>query len=362
MSAPPKSRTDSTTLDAAEQPALPKHPPTSHRSDHPVAGHSSDQTAPPDWSMVPFPVECPRCGHGLNGSTDAACSACGLELHWPDVVPIEKLKCKACRYPLYGLTTERCPECGEPFTWESALERYHRTNKNLFEYRWREAPLRSLWSSFRLSLNTRKTWEVIQITDPPPTRPLLWMLAIGILFGAGAPFALWMASDFALTIIEDMTAAWWIQELRWYYGVGEISWPLAGGLTFSLIAWCGGGLGSLLCLRWSMAACRVKNGHVTRAFVYSVLPVFIVPGLADAAYHVIAVAVVGTDWGYRVIYWLQITMPPLALVGQIIIVWRIRFAYRAYIRMAHAWAVAILTQIIAFVCLMIAATCHALFS
>ena len=137
----------------------------------------------PDWENVPFEVGCARCGHDLRGRTEAKCPACGLEFDWAAAVPIEQLKCRHCDYHLYGLRETRCPECGERFTWEEALARYHRKRIALFEYQWRERPIRSLIGTWFRAMVPGKLWKKVSIHDPPQVGPL-WVMIVIILRAA----------------------------------------------------------------------------------------------------------------------------------------------------------------------------------
>ena len=113
----------------------------------------------PNWDGVPFDVACSRCGHDLRGLSDARCPTCDLTFDWSEAVPIRELTCRKCGYHLYGLRETRCPECGEGFTWKQALADYHRRKIPIFEYRWRQQPIRSFlrtwWWALRPRISSR---------------------------------------------------------------------------------------------------------------------------------------------------------------------------------------------------------------
>lgn len=311
----------------------------------------------PDWDLVPFDVGCARCGQALRGLTDPKCPACGLEFDWADAVPIEQLTCEHCEYHLFGLSETRCPECGEPFTWEEALDLYHRRRKPLFEYWWRKRPVRSLVRSWRLAMRPRKLWRTIDIHDPPALGGLVRLLVFACVFFAVSLLVLGELGAWVLDLLERHVLSptgrvsygfWgpvycgpWKWGWDWYpfWLVNAGSWALASFLA-------------LLVLRQSMRLCKVRTAHVFRVFVYAMMPVAIGPVVYCAVTFVLDL----------VLAFGLLTISPFDVMGIVplligILVWfwttiSIAIAYRRYIRMRHAWAVALSTQAIALLVLL----------
>ncbi len=332
-------------------------------------GSQSGQTLAkgPDWELVFFDVDCPRCGHGLRGLTEPLCPACGLEFDWNDALPLEQLKCLQCGYYLFGLRDSRCPECGQPFRWQDVLDHYRRRQKPLFEYHWRTMPFRSwLWTWWR-ALRPWKLWRIIDIHDPPSEPGLAILLVTATFFWlasslAVAGFAWWIIAELeVLSIPPQFRPAGFGAAFASGYGyanspglIGDsvfrprtaaiLAVMLAGGLA--------AGFGSLLTLRQSMRLCKVRSIHIARAFFYSLISLF--TGLT-----LLYLAIAAVDIGlvllrnFNVTWW-KVRDRAGVLISCVLVaiafwfVMSIALAYRRYIRMKHAWWVAILTQAIAF--------------
>ncbi len=300
------------------------------------------RSSTPDWDNVPFDVGCARCGHDLRGLSEPICPACGLEFDWADAVPIEELTCLKCGYHLCGLRDTRCPECGERFTWAEALTEHYRRKKPLFEYRWREQPLRSFVRSWRLAMHPRKLWRILDIHDPPQARPLGFTVAVSI-------FALFLLTPVLLGLY------------RWTYlrligsfrdpGYAELPLfvleylfnPEAYVYALIVLVWCASSFAALMLFRQSMRLCRVRTVQVLRVWVYAtacILPVapLIMYVVVFAAYYV----------RFRRGWW---TFPDLHEFGALFLLlwvtWSLRQGYRHYLRMPHSMGVAVSSQIIA---------------
>lgn len=298
----------------------------------------------PDWNVVPFEVGCARCGHDLRGLTEPKCPACGLEFDWSKAVPIEQLVCRKCGYHLYGLRDTRCPECGESFTWNQVLDDYHRRQKPLFEYRWREEPIRSLVRSWWLTLRPGKLWRLIDIHDRPRVGPLLVILVV-------ATIALTVV-DIVASFIEVAIAYW--RFAREMAARGR-SVPSLGGMlpTVAWLAWNNRlffefvrivGIWSfftfvsLLVFQQSLRRCRVRTVHVFRVCVYAVIGV---APLVAAVFFTTGAVLDGLD-----IYWIEAQIATVALVlvvgfGAV----SVGLGYRRYIRMPHSVGVVIAAHV-----------------
>ena len=309
---------------------------------------AANRAAPPalDWGQVPFEVGCARCGYDLRGLAEPRCPACGLEFEWFDAVPIEQLTCRHCGYHLYGLRETRCPECGEWFAWEDVLDEYRRRKKPLFEYRWREKPIRSLIRTWFWTLRPGRLWLRMDIHDPPSVGPLLLMVLVGLL-----------AVLLAL-LVSDGTLAWLLNS-RWGGSyVGGVGWtcvynpaelPMFIWESFgnadvylvmeSIAAWLLCSLAALLVFRQSMRRYKVRTKHVLRVWAYA-LP-----------FHLgTAVVLISLLYGLELFGLLRRAstlqlIVPLCVVGYVI--WSIRCGYAKYLRMPHSSAVAMTSQFMA---------------
>ena len=298
----------------------------------------------PDWDLVPFDVPCARCGHDLRGLTDPVCPACKLEFDWSVAVPIENLTCEKCDYHLFGLTETRCPECGERFTWELALASYERRRHLLFEYRWRDRPIRSLVRTVYLMFRPRLLWQELDIHDRPQMGPSVVMPACALLtLVAVPPFlrALYRTAWLARYEWDWITWAECCLELlsylrEAYTGVYTYGPPFYVG-TWSLLT-----LGSLFLLPQSMKRYRVRSVQVVRVWTYCV------PLPASIAF-LVSTCVVGISlllrFDTRVVgFFLSCLIVPAALY----VVFLLRQGCKQYLKIPHAWGVAIAAHLIGF--------------
>jgi len=322
--------------------------------------------APPDWSMVPFSVACPRCGCDVHGRSDAVCPDCDLELDWSILAPVKDLTCPNCTYKLYGLTGQRCPECGREFNWSRVLDGYRRRQKPLFEFQWRKAPVRGLLRAIWLAFRPWALWRRIDIHDPTPTVGLA--LLGGLTMLASVTMLLLLVYPIMRFLVWQATSG--LPQYRWLaswpYVPWVIEWRFAAVIRASaiaaivLVAWFLAAFGGLLVLRKSMSQCRVRNGHVFRVCVYSFLPVACYPALAyslsaGAAATLCLLSITGIAAGLRnavgpiLTFWRDGYGDPLLALGLLALsTVSMALSYRRYIQMPHSWAVALSASAIAF--------------
>lgn len=298
----------------------------------------------PNWDLVPFDVACARCGHDLRGLTDPVCPACKLEFDWSVAVPVEHLTCEKCEYHLMGLSETRCPECGERFTWEEALAANVRRRNLLFEYRWRNRPVRSLIRTAYLTLRPRLLWEQLDIHDRPRIGPLFVMTACAALsLIAVVPIlrALHSSAMYASVYWPIMTWAERGEEFLYYLQRAYTSAdtyvpPLYLGTWSSLT------LGSLFLFQQSMKLFRIRSAQVVRVWAYCV------PLPASIAFLVLAcVGIVCTFVGFNprhVEFVVFGVVAPPALYA----IFLLSQGYKQYLKMPHAWGVALAAHLIGF--------------
>lgn len=304
---------------------------------------------PPDWGMVPFAVGCARCGQDLRGLSHPACPACGLRFDWAQAVPVESLVCCHCDYHLYGLQDTRCPECGEPFTWEQALDDYHRSRKPLFEYRWRDEPVRSLIRTWRLALRPKKLWSAIDLHDPPKVRPLG-----GLVLMAGAMAVVSVVAPAAVYDVVDYVR--WMAALRqrgipysqmgytlWNCVTSALSDPGVWNAVRLLVSWWGWSFASLMIFQQSMRLGRVRVVHVFRTWVYAI--VMLPPILAMFTAPLVVIEAIFAGWFFRPEF-LAITVAAFGF-ALILGTRSLTLAYKRYLKLPHALGVVVSSQVIA---------------
>lgn len=301
-----------------------------------IASGSAAMSAP-DWSLVHFDVGCARCGHDLHGQTEPKCPACGLEFDWKEAVPLEELTCAHCGYHLYGLSETRCPECGERFTWAGVLADRRRRRHWLFEYRWRDRPVRSMVTTWLRSLWPRRFWRRIDIHDPPQIGPLWAVLYAGLILY----FLMALLAGVSMELQPTIRRAWkTLSALQVARAFGSVINNTSFHQTWSLVVlWMLLSVAALLVFQQSMRRCRVRSAHVLRVWAYTV------PTTLPLA-TLIFIGSVWLDrhfWTFAGLRW----VPTLVGANVLFVVWSTRRAYRDYLRMKHSWAIALTAQVIA---------------
>jgi ribosomal protein L37E len=303
------------------------------------------QSAPPDWENVPFDVTCARCGHDLRWLKEPPCPACGLEFNWADTVPIEQLTCLHCGYHLCGLRDTRCPECGEPFTWSEVLLEYRAAQRPLFEYRWREQPVRSFGRTCFQAMRPGRLWRHIDIHDPPQAVPLIVLVVVMLLLLA---VAMPIVGGIAVWLFEWL---WWRLQLDFSDLLSNVAMAGMDGASYVPAAvaalWCAMSFAALMVFRQSMRLCKVRTIHVLRVWAYSLpltLPLLLL--CFSALMFVYLLVAVGTrNFGPSGVG----TIAAIAVLCAYIVfvVWSLRQGYRWYLRMRHSLGVAVASQVVA---------------
>jgi ribosomal protein L37E len=282
----------------------------------------------------------------LRGLTEPKCPSCALEFEWSQAVPIEQLVCRKCGYHLYGLTETRCPECGEPFTWAEVLDDYHRKRKPLFEYRWRDRPFRSLVYTWWLALQPWKLWRTVDLHDQPRVLPLLfWVMLTIVLFlgcvGTGQGIAGWFLYNYVYRRIPGWGWAAPVppSQIPIYVMQGLQQALVEHKISLNIAAWVGLSFFGLLIFQQSMRLCRVRTAHVLRVWAYAVPTALPIAALLKDALDC-ALATFGVDARPAMAY-------PVILVFLAHVLISLEQGYRKYLRIRHAFGVAISSQVIA---------------
>jgi len=300
----------------------------------------------PNWNLVHFDVGCARCGTDLRGLTEPKCPACALEFDWSVAVPLEALTCQHCGYHLYGLCQNRCPECGESFAWDDVLTAYHRTRIPFFEYQYRRHPFRVFARAFVDSIHPRRLWSTISLHDPPRVGALLilWIACAAVM--VGLPAALGEVYQRLIAVMENP----WTSSASFFgswrgqpFGVGEAVFAV-----LALAAWCGVMFLTLASMHWSLKACRVRRAHVLRVCMYVPPFVMIMPAGLYTIMFIADVLVVHRFVDQRIALFLVqafLSLGNLAVFVCSII--HVGIAYKRYIKMRHAWGIAIAASLAA---------------
>lgn len=96
-------------------------------------------STPPDWSTLQIDLHCPRCGYNLRMLTGSRCPECGLDLDWDRIIASEE----------------------------------RRIDSPLFEYRWRDRPIRSYFQTLSLCTRPWRLWQQISLFQSPRVGGLL---------------------------------------------------------------------------------------------------------------------------------------------------------------------------------------------
>jgi ribosomal protein L37E len=313
------------------------------------ASPSTIDAAAPPWPLIHFDVHCARCGHDLRGQSEPVCPACSLAFTWDQAAPLEELTCGQCGYHLYGIADSRCPECGTAVDWNEALLRYRRREKPLFEYCWRDRPVRSFFHTWRLALWPRRFWRSIDVHDPPQILPLLaWLLAVIVVTNATC-LTLLACTQWVMIWVQSKTwpGRWWLTLFSSIAeGFADWSWHLPMGL---FVAWALLALTVLLTLRQSMRLCKVRTVHVVRVWAYAAaagMPISALGILLGCMALGVAFGLLKGSYFWRYI-WLYQVVGLFALIALVHSTVSLARGYSIYLKMSHSIGVAIAAQSIA---------------
>jgi hypothetical protein len=243
---------------------------------------------------------------------------------------------------LYGLSEPRCPECGESFNWIDALLRYRCKRKPLFEYRWRDRPVRSLVHTWLLAFRPGRLWRSIDIHDPPATVPLL-CFAIFALLGITCTYLLGLGvQDWVIDRVYR--GGWWggagiptIAELPIYI-VRLASTPGLYYVCIWVALWWATAFAPLMIFQQSMRRCRVRPKHVLRVVVYALTPQLLFVPVCFWVASVLNIYLWNSNvWRSRQQAFIIGIAAAIAYILHA--AWSMRQGYQVYIRMPHATGV-----------------------
>jgi hypothetical protein len=324
--------------------------------------------AGPNWDEVPFDVGCPRCGQDLRGTSEPRCAGCSLALDWDKLIPLDELSCAECRYQLRGLSELRCPECGERFTWDGALQNAMRRRLPLFEYHCFKRPIRAYLANLWLAIRPRRMWRVLDIQDRPNAPGLIILLAItATLLVVGLPLFMVVMRPLLVTSMEETALAMTGGRYPAFQG-GRQTFHLVSLIPYQPLDFLV--VGAILCAIWfsvllgllllrqSMRVCRIRFVQVFRVWVLAIMPLPLCLMMGLVAIGLVDVGMLLNDlnenaalYGGVPVWWAR--WPNLAKLPNILVIVvaslplvSLAFGYRRYLRMPHAWGVALAAGII----------------
>lgn len=262
----------------------------------------------------------------------------------------EEILCPLCDYNLCGLTEPRCPECGYRFAWPELMDEARRRHPYLFEQRLH----RPIWSFFRTAIGgfiPARFWKSIHPALPVRPRRLLlyWaVVLLPLLLSMGVVIvreATGLLNSIRGTSVLPTTLANWeflTQRLLKYYLWPMLLWCCWPPLLFL----------TLMIFQMSMRRARVRTAHVLRCITYSCdsLLLLSIPALALAASDHFQPRT--RAWGYT--GWLYVWLGWAIILWVPLTTWRLRQAYRHYLRFDHPLATVLVSQLIVFLVVIIA--------
>ena len=267
---------------------------------------------------------------------------------WSTIVGRE-VCCPLCDYNLRGLSEPRCPECGYRFDWEPLIHPPP-AHAYLFEHH-PEQNVRSFFRTWFAGLRPARFWREVQPIDVPRVGRLIvyWIAAMSLILLLPALWIIKVAFVDARYIGISLDYWWAVvdQSIRhsdlWMGGV-ILAWPF---LTYA----------TLRIFRESFARARLKPEHALRCALYS----------TDGAFWVALVVTMITGsslyrilpWEFRFIFGKTGFGVTAAVVLATYTTYRLCCACTHYLRMNHALAMALSTQVIPFLLIAVIALYNA---
>jgi hypothetical protein len=268
----------------------------------------------------------------------------------------EEILCPLCEYNLRGLSEPRCPECGYTFAWIDLLDPQRRVHPYLFE----QHPERNSWSFWRTLVGGFAPWTFwtkFKPSQPSNARRLrIYATIVAAAFVLTGPGMVWLPE---YVVNRSSTSGFYstfsYRDQHLDIGIADFSLTYDDTLILStalVLLWPLATFATLMIYRASMRRAKVQPVHVMRCVIYS----------ADAALAVGLVAAGVVHWSLmRFLYFhvgYDIDTPLLVLAGSVA-VWlalfivRLLFAYRNYLKFAHAAAAVLCTQVILLMVLLL---------
>lgn len=274
----------------------------------------------------------------------------------------EEILCPLGEYNLRGLTEPRCPECGYRFTWSELMDEARRRHPYLFEQPLRD-PIGSFLGTVVGGLTPARFWKSIHPALPVRPRRLLlyWalvllplLLTMGVVTAGAITNLLARSSSTPWRMPKGIPNPLPPRPVNW----GLIDWAFVQRLVkyqlWPMLVWCCWPLLlflTLMIFRMSMRRARVRTAHVWRCVTYSCdgLLLLNIPMLAFAVSDYFQppsgwryTGLLDTWLGWGIVLWVLLTT------------WRLRQAYRHYLRFDHPLATILVSQLIVFLTIFVA--------
>jgi hypothetical protein len=215
--------------------------------------------------------------------TIGSMSSLGLPNDTPDWKTLTvELRCPRCGYDLRMLPQARCPECGLEFRWgELIAAARQRLKSPLFEYHWRDRPVRSFFGTLGRAMVPWVLWRKTRLALEPRVGPLLALVAIIPLVHAVVHFILWTVFV-GYVVLFLYTTGWPGPQSpssgeiarEWLLGLGRIGrgeFPrLTQGAMIGIAVWM-----FVQIFRQSFARSRVRPGPILRVVVLAWIPLIV---------------------------------------------------------------------------------------
>jgi rubredoxin len=284
----------------------------------------------------------------------------------------DNIRCPMCEYDLRGLREPRCPECGYTFRWQEIIDRTRRRHDYLFEHH-PENNIRAFIKTLVGGLVPWRFWTNLHPTQRPDLRRL-WLYRSIIMALVWLPVA---AAIISMLIKQPGAAQAYrsgigIYRPSWTNGRLFPLWPIFSGksnylsvviepmlyssvsgfialMTLLLLALPAITAVPLTIFQATLRQAKVEQHHVQRCIIYS-FDFVVWPAVAIAA--LAAVMFFLPSWLYRiatnVMDWSLILTFPLVWL---VMIMRLAFACRCYLRLRHALAVVLACEVIALLLL-----------
>jgi rubredoxin len=281
----------------------------------------------------------------------------------------DQIRCPMCEYDLRGLSEPRCPECGYSFRWEEILDRTRRRHDYLFEHH-PENNIRAFIKTLVGGLLPWRFWTSLHPMQRPDLRRL-WQYRSIVLASVWLPLAVAIATTLIRRAsgsgVPAVRPGAWMYRPSWAEGRFLQMWALFAGksnylsaliepilrstipafivmMTFLLLALPALTVVPLTIFQSTLRQAKVEHHHVQRCIIYSFdFVVWLAVWIAALATSMFFMP----PWLYRiattVMDWSLVLMFPLVWLVMMI---RLAFACRSYLRLKHALAVVLACEII----------------
>lgn len=302
----------------------------------------------------------------------------------------ESINCPLCDYDLRGLTEPRCPECGHRFDWEELKQRAREKHPFLFE----SYPNRNAWSFAKTFLAGWRPARFFTILKPherirPLRLVLYWVATSAVLTLLFVPILLRqllatrdslaqqgqsLANIYqSLPPTDPMYKAiitsygsiaaysnivthpsWervWIQSMR----MQSYRMPILP-LFVSLLAWPWATFAVLMLCRASLNQARIRSSQVLRCVIYScdaaaIFGAALVLFPPDGLYRILELLPRRVAYFIAFPFLLPVFATAVLFGGYV--TYRLWQAHKRYLRLPHALPMAVASQVIVGLCLLI---------